>query len=140
MFRSLQSRLFFSYLLITALLMISMLLGVVVLLRNNPIADQVTYRRLELGLPFISRRERGLISGMDPGELEAVGQRLDQVLGARVFLLNQHGEIIVSQAVISSLTGELQGWTFEPLPPAEIKHKSTPVLIYLAKDRQELPS
>jgi class 3 adenylate cyclase len=58
----------------------------------------------------------------------------------RLVELAQHGEIIVSEAVVEALAGELQGWTFEPLPPAEIKHKSTPVLIYLAKYRQETPS
>lgn len=94
MLRSLQSRLFFSYLLITALMLILMLLGLVVLLRNNPIADQVTYRRMELGLPFISRRERGSISEMGPRELEQAIQRLDQVLGERVLLLNPQGQVI----------------------------------------------
>lgn len=58
----------------------------------------------------------------------------------RMVELAQHGEIIVSEAVIRSLAGELQGWTFEPLPPAEISHKSTPVLIYLAKVQLEIPS
>ena len=94
MLRSLQSRLFFSYLLITALMLILMLLGLVVLLRNNPIADQVTYRRMELGLPFISRRERGSISEMGPRELEQAIQRLDQVLGERVLLLNPQGKVV----------------------------------------------
>ncbi len=55
----------------------------------------------------------------------------------RMVELAQHGEIIVSEAVVGSLAGKLQGWTFESLPPAEIKHKSTPVLIYLAKYQQD---
>lgn len=58
----------------------------------------------------------------------------------RLVELAHHGEIIVSEAVVGSLSGELQGWTFEPLPPAEIKHKSAPVVIYLAQARQESPS
>jgi class 3 adenylate cyclase len=58
----------------------------------------------------------------------------------RMVELAQHGEIIVSEAVVRSLTGELEGWTFEPLPPAKFKHKSTPVQIYLAKVQQEIPS
>jgi signal transduction histidine kinase len=94
MFRSLQSRLFFSYLLITVLMLILMAMGLVVILRNNPIADQVTYRRLELGLPFISRREGGSIIAMGPRELEQAIERLDQVLSERVFLLSPDGQII----------------------------------------------
>jgi signal transduction histidine kinase len=93
MLRSLQSRLFFSFLLITVLMLILMLLGLVVLLRNNPLADQVTYRRMELGLPFISRRERGVISEMGPRELDQTIHRLDQVLGERVFILNPQGQV-----------------------------------------------
>jgi signal transduction histidine kinase len=94
MLRSLQSRLFFSYLLITALMLFLMLIGLVVLLRNNPLADQVTYRRMELGLPFISRRERGSISELGPRELNQVIQRLDQVLGERVLLIHPDGQIL----------------------------------------------
>jgi adenylate cyclase len=58
----------------------------------------------------------------------------------RMVELAQHGEIIVSEAVVGSLAGELEGWTFEPLPPAKFKHKSTPVQIYLARVQQETPS
>ena len=58
----------------------------------------------------------------------------------RLVELAQHGEIIVSEAVVGSLVEELPGWAFEPLPPAEIKHKSAPVAIYLAKVQQEIPS
>ena len=51
----------------------------------------------------------------------------------RLVELAQHAQIIVSKAVIQSLSGELEGWTFEPLPPAELRHKPTPLEVYLAR-------
>jgi PAS domain S-box-containing protein len=50
----------------------------------------------------------------------------------RLVELAQHGQIIVSEAVIESLGEDWEGWTFERLPPVEIRHKSAPVQIYLA--------
>jgi class 3 adenylate cyclase len=46
--------------------------------------------------------------------------------------LAQHGEIIVSQAIIDALWGKLTGWRFEPLPTTELKGKSRPEQIYRA--------
>jgi two-component system OmpR family sensor kinase len=94
MLRSLQSRLFISYLLITGFMLILMVLGLVVLFRNNPLVDQVTYRRLELGLPLISRRQGSSILEMGPRELDLAIERLDQLLGERVFLLGPDGQIV----------------------------------------------
>ena len=94
MLRSLQSRLFFSYLLITAILLFLMLFGLLVLLRTSPVADLVTYRQLEIGLPFLSRRSVGQIGEMGPRELEQAIERLDQVLGERVVLLDAEGRIL----------------------------------------------
>ncbi len=57
----------------------------------------------------------------------------------RLVELAQHGETIVSEAVFESLQAGLpdgpeclSGWTFERLPPAEIRHKSAPVQVYQA--------
>jgi two-component system OmpR family sensor kinase len=94
MLRSLQSRLFSSYLLITGFMLILMALGLVVLFRNNPLIDQVTYRRLELGLPLISRRQGSSILEMGPRELDQAMERLDQLLGERVFLFGPDGQVI----------------------------------------------
>jgi len=44
----------------------------------------------------------------------------------------QHGQIIVSEAVVGSLGGTLPGWRFEPLPAVEIKGRGAPVCIYWA--------
>lgn len=94
MLRSLQSRLFFSYLLIIALMLVFIALGLILLLRNSPLVDQVTYRRLELGLPLISRRQGRTIIEMVPGEIDQALQRLDQLLGERVLLLDPSGTIL----------------------------------------------
>ncbi len=57
----------------------------------------------------------------------------------RMVELAQHGEIIVSEAVVGALHGELDGWTFERLPPVQIKHKGTPVSVFRARFEQESP-
>ncbi len=94
MLRSLQSRMFFSYLLIIGLMLVFIALGLFLLLRNSPLVDQVTFRRLELGLPLISRRQGQTIIEMGPGEVDQALQRLDQLLGERVLLLDPGGGII----------------------------------------------
>jgi PAS domain S-box-containing protein len=54
----------------------------------------------------------------------------------RLVELAQHGQIIVSGAVIESMGDEPDGWMFEQLPPVEIRHKSTPLQVYLARLHQ----
>jgi class 3 adenylate cyclase len=51
----------------------------------------------------------------------------------RLVELAQHGEIIVSEAIVQSLGGQQAGWTFELLPPADIKGKVVPQRIYSAR-------
>jgi PAS domain S-box-containing protein len=53
----------------------------------------------------------------------------------RLVELAQHGEIIVSETIVQSLAGELDGWTFERLPSVEVKGKTFPLRIYLAHAR-----
>jgi PAS domain S-box-containing protein len=50
----------------------------------------------------------------------------------RLVELAQHGQIIVSEAVIESLDGSLEGWAFEGLSPVNLKGKEGPLRIYLA--------
>ncbi len=56
----------------------------------------------------------------------------------RLVEMAQHGQIIVSEAVVASLGGTLTGWLFEPLPPVEIKGKTAPLCIYLAHPPRSL--
>ncbi len=51
----------------------------------------------------------------------------------RLVEMAQHGEIIVTEAVVRSLGGELEGWTLERLEPVLVKGKSLPVQIYHAR-------
>jgi len=55
----------------------------------------------------------------------------------RLVEMAQHGEIIISQAVVESLGRGLEGWTFERLPPVSIKGKGRPLQIYLALRYQD---
>jgi PAS domain S-box-containing protein len=55
----------------------------------------------------------------------------------RLVEMAQHGEIIVSEVVVESLGGELEGWTFERLSPVNIKGKGRPLQIYLAQRYQD---
>ena len=45
----------------------------------------------------------------------------------------QHGEIIVTEAVVESLNGQLGGWNLQPLPAVRLKGKGAPVRIYRAE-------
>jgi PAS domain S-box-containing protein len=53
----------------------------------------------------------------------------------RMVELAQNGQILVSEAVHASLPEQLPGWSFERLPPMEIKGRSGPMQIYLARQR-----
>jgi len=55
----------------------------------------------------------------------------------RMVELAHDGEIVVSEAVVESLGGKLAGWMFERLPPVEIRHKSAPVQVYVARRAPE---
>jgi len=55
----------------------------------------------------------------------------------RMVELAHHGEIVVSEAVVESLGGKLDGWVFERQPPVDIRHKSAPVQVYLARQVRE---
>jgi class 3 adenylate cyclase len=93
--------------------------------------------------------EIGLGIGMDRGTVVMgsigapshmnFGMVGDAVVTAhRLVELAQHGQIIVSDSVYRLLYGEPPGWTFDRLPPAEFKHKSEPLQVYLAS-RSEIP-
>ena len=51
----------------------------------------------------------------------------------------QHGQIIVSQAMVESVDGKLKGWVFEQLPPQGVRHKDVPEKIYLAHPNPTMP-
>jgi PAS domain S-box-containing protein len=51
----------------------------------------------------------------------------------RLVEVAQHGEIIVSAEIVRTLNGELDDWTFDRLPSVELKGKTFPLQIYLAR-------
>lgn len=51
----------------------------------------------------------------------------------RLVEMAQHGEIIVSEAIVESLNGELEGWTFKRRVPVPVKGKSLLERTYLAR-------
>ena len=51
----------------------------------------------------------------------------------RLVDLAQHGEIIVSKAMLEAVGGRLDGWRFEPLPTMELKGKEAPEQVYRAR-------
>jgi PAS domain S-box-containing protein len=55
----------------------------------------------------------------------------------RLVEVAQHGQIIVSHAMVKSLDKKLEGWIFERLPPKAIRQKNVPEELYLARPRQK---
>ncbi|TET80605.1 MAG: HAMP domain-containing histidine kinase [Anaerolineales bacterium] len=96
MFRSLQSRLFLTYLLVTVLVLtvIGLLLIYFLLQAPNPIGQQIEYRRLDFWISqFSSREARGLLA-LPPNRLPEVMERVDQMVKARTLLVGADGEVL----------------------------------------------
>jgi PAS domain S-box-containing protein len=55
----------------------------------------------------------------------------------RLVEVAQHGQIIVSQAMVKSLDAKLEGWVFERLPSTAIRPKNVPDELYLARPPQQ---
>jgi PAS domain S-box-containing protein len=51
----------------------------------------------------------------------------------RLVEVAQHGEIIVSEEVVASLNGQPDNWSFDRLPSVELKGKTIPLRVYLAR-------
>lgn len=88
--------------------------------------------------------EVGLGVGMDRGEvvMGSIGAPSHVNFGLvgvavntahRLVEMAQHGEIIVSEAIVESLNGELEGWTFKRRVPVPVKGKSLLERTYLAR-------
>jgi class 3 adenylate cyclase len=105
---------------------------------------QQTFSRLRAQWKELQGIEIGLGIGLDRGTvvMGSIGAPSHMNFGMvgdavntahRLVELAQHGQIILSEAVLESMDEEPEGWTFEPLPHVEIRHKSTPLQIYLAR-------
>ena len=96
MFRSLRSRLFLTYLLVTGLVLIVIVLLLIYFLLQapNPVGQQIEYRRLDFWISqFSSREARGLLA-IQPNKLPEVMERVDQMVKARAILVGIDGEVL----------------------------------------------
>ena len=88
MFRSLRTRLFLTYLLVTGLVLIviGLLLIYFLLQAPNPIGQQIEYLRLDFWISqFSSREVRGLLAAQ-PNRLTETMERVDQMVKAQAIL------------------------------------------------------
>jgi len=108
---------------------------------------QSAFAQLHLQWEERQRVRIGLGMGMDRGPvvMGSIGAPSHMNFGMvgeavntahRLVELAQHGEIIVSQAMVESLDAKLEGWVFEHLPPMAIRQKNVPEELYLARPQQ----
>ena len=94
MFASLRSRLFFTYLLISGLILGIVGVSLLVFLLRNPVVEGLTYRRLEAGFNLLPRRENAQLDRLSPDEAGRVLERLDALSGVRIILLSDDGRVV----------------------------------------------
>ncbi len=94
MFASLRSRLFFTYLLISGLILGIVGVSLLVFLLRNPVVEGLTYRRLEAGFNLLPRRENAQLDRLSPDEAGRVLERLDNLSGVRIVLLSDDGRVV----------------------------------------------
>ena len=94
MFRSLQSRLFLTYLLVAGLVLLFVAASLLFLLLRSPSGDQRVYLSLERSLPTIARGQGRFLLELEGEELNSTIERMDQMSGARVIIINPHGEVL----------------------------------------------
>jgi hypothetical protein len=87
-FRSLQSRLFLTYLLVAGLVLLFVAVSLLFLLLRSPSGDQRVYLSLERSLPTIARGQGRLLLELEGEELNSTIERMDQMSGARVIIIN----------------------------------------------------
>ncbi|MDF1499418.1 MAG: HAMP domain-containing sensor histidine kinase [Anaerolineales bacterium] len=93
MLRSLQSRLFLTYLIVTAVVLVVLTFSLLLLLVRSPFLDQATFLQLERSLPQTVRGQGQILLQLPQDQLERAVAVLDQRLGSRVILIGPGGEI-----------------------------------------------
>ena len=94
MFTSLRSRLFFTYLLISGLILAIVGVSLIVFLLRNPVVEGLTYRRLEAGFNLLSRRDHLQLARRSPDDARKVLERMDNLSGVRIILLSHDGRVV----------------------------------------------
>ncbi|MGD2253098.1 MAG: HAMP domain-containing sensor histidine kinase [Anaerolineales bacterium] len=94
MFRSLRTRLFLTYLLVSGLVLALVGVSLLIFILRNPYAEQLIYQRLEAVAETIIRRERPGLQVERPELLEQNLERLDEALGLRFLVLDSSGKVV----------------------------------------------
>ncbi|MGB2896298.1 MAG: HAMP domain-containing sensor histidine kinase [Anaerolineales bacterium] len=103
MFRSLQSRLFLTYLLVAGLVLLFVAVSLLFLMLRSPSGDQRVYLNLERSLPIILRGQGKLLLELEGEELISTIERLDQVSTARIIIVSPQGDVLADSRPTESL-------------------------------------
>ncbi len=96
MFRSLQSRLFITYLIASGLVLFLIGLSLMMILLRSPIVDGRILAQLNASMPLILERGEGrLLLRLPQAELQSAVDRIDQATGARILILSDTGEPVI---------------------------------------------
>jgi len=106
MFRSLQFRLFLTYLLVAGLVLLFVAVSLLFLMLRSPSADQRVYANLERSLPIILRGQGKLLLELEGEDLLSTLERLDQVSSARIIIVSSQGEVLVDSRSTESPVSE----------------------------------
>jgi two-component system OmpR family sensor kinase len=94
MFNSLRSRLWFTYALLSGIILCVVGTGLVIYLIRNPPATTRSYQRLQIITTFLTRRPSLLGSGTLPSAAAAL-DTVDNAFDARIIILDPEGTVLV---------------------------------------------
>jgi len=95
MFRSLQSRLFLTYLLASGMVLLLVGASLLLILLRSPAVEQRALAQLNSSLPLLLERGQGrLLLRLSDQEQQAAVERIDQAIGARVLIITSTGEVL----------------------------------------------
>lgn len=95
MLKSLQSRLFVSYVVVTGVVLIVITFSLLLILVRSPLLDQATFLQLERSLPQIVRGQGQILLQLPSDQLDRAVGVIDQRLGSRVILIGPEAETMV---------------------------------------------
>ncbi len=95
MFRSLQSRLFLTYLFASGLVLLLVGLSLMLILLRSPVAEERMLAQLNASMPLILQRAEGrLLLRLPQAELQATLDRIDLAADARILIIRSDGEVL----------------------------------------------
>jgi signal transduction histidine kinase len=86
--------LFLTYLLVAGLVLLFVAVSLLFLLLRSPSGDQRVYLSLDRSLPTIARGQGRFLLELEGVELNSTIERMDQMSGARVIIINPQGEVL----------------------------------------------